>query len=429
MLLCTTFVMSSPRGEILTASLDYSVQYPGTQRTICVYVPKEYQGDQPACMLIRLDGLGTAVPEALDSLIQIGQMPVTICVNVLPGRVKDSIGNVLRYNRSNEFDRMNSTFAEFIEYEVLPFVQTLKTSDGRSIRLSTDPNDRAITGLSSSGIAAFTAAWFHPDFYSKVYSIVGTFVPMRGGDTYPGLIRKYEPKNIRIYMQDNDQDTWNPNFGSWYEYNQLVASALRYAQYDVKSVWNEGGHSGTNGEKQMVEALAWLFRDWPQRVVHTTSGNQDVVSVVQVGETWHPVDSICGVPAQEAIYPGGTFVARGKPNSACICTWLLIDGQEQYGQEFYWLDSDGVGWEDLPYLAFDTMGWLYAATPRGIQIGDHNGRVRAILDLPYPNAKVESFTFVKNTLYIRQKGENWARVIQRTAADSSSLLPKSQGEG
>ena len=65
----------------------------------------------------------------------------------------------------------------------------------------TDPNDRAITGLSSSGIAAFTAAWFHPDFYSKVYSIVGTFVPMRGGDTYPGLIRKYEPKNIRIYMQ------------------------------------------------------------------------------------------------------------------------------------------------------------------------------------------------------------------------------------
>ncbi len=429
LLLTTSAVYAIGQGEILTTSLNHSIRYPGTQRTINVYVPQGYHDDQPACMLVRLDGLGTAVPQALDSLIQTGEMPMTICVNILPGQVKDSLGNVLRYNRSNEFDRMSPTFAEFIEYEVLPLVQTLKTSDGRAIRLSSNPNDRAITGLSSSGIAAFTAAWFHPDFYSKVYSIVGTFVPMRGGDTYPGLIRKYEPKPIRIYLQDNDQDTWNLNLGSWFEYNQLMASALEYAQYDLLKVWNPGGHNGKNGENQMVDALRWLFRDWPQPIEHTISGNKQVTSVVQTGEKWQPTEKLQGVSSTQAIYPGGVFIARGKPYSACVCTWIMADGEEQFGEEFYWLHSDGVGWEQLPYLAFDTLGWLYVATPMGIQICDHNGRVRAILDIPYPNTPIEDFTFVENTLYLRQNGLNFARKIQRTASTAATPLPKSQGEG
>ena len=42
-------------------------------------------------------------------------MPVTIGVFLQPGVVHDAMGNVVRYNRSNEFDRTSPLFAEFLE--------------------------------------------------------------------------------------------------------------------------------------------------------------------------------------------------------------------------------------------------------------------------------------------------------------------------
>ena len=108
---------------------------------------------------------------------------------------------MVRYNRSNEFDNTTGTFARFLLEELLPDAEKQRTADGRPVRLSKRGNDRAIAGLSSSGIAAFTAAWSRPDAFSRVFSAIGTFVGMRGGDQYPLLIRKSEPKPIRIFCR------------------------------------------------------------------------------------------------------------------------------------------------------------------------------------------------------------------------------------
>ena len=44
---------------------------------------------------------------------------------------------------------------------------------------------RAIGGASSGAIAAFTAAWERPDAFSRVFSTIGTYVGLRGGNDLP----------------------------------------------------------------------------------------------------------------------------------------------------------------------------------------------------------------------------------------------------
>src|SRR4029453_2087453 len=134
----------------------------------------------------------------LNNLIAKGDMPVTIGVFVMHGRVKalDSEKALDRFNRSYEYDGLGDNYARFILDELLPEVEKKTTSDGRAIKLSKSGNDRAIGGSSSGAVCAFTAAWGRPGGFSAVFSSVGTFVCLRGANVYPTLIRKYEPKPL-----------------------------------------------------------------------------------------------------------------------------------------------------------------------------------------------------------------------------------------
>ena len=135
--------------EILSVRVTDSAIYPGTERTVQVYVPAAYDGTAPACLLVRMDGGAEITGPVLDSLIREGSIPVIIGIFVPAGRIYDPDGNVVRYNRSNEFDRMDGRMAAFLESEVLPKVEELQTSDGRQIRLSDRAADRMIMGGSS----------------------------------------------------------------------------------------------------------------------------------------------------------------------------------------------------------------------------------------------------------------------------------------
>ena len=259
-------VADSLKGLILSGEFNDSKIYPATRREWKVYVPVQYDGTTPACLLVGLDGILFNATTVLDNLIASGEMPVTIGVFVQPGVSYDADGNVLRYNRSNEFDRTDGTFARFLETEILPMVERLVTPDGRPVRLSHNPDDRAITGASSSGICAFTAAWERPDLFHRVYSSVGTYVAMRGGNDYPAWIRKCEPKPLRIFLQDGMKDAWNPLFGEWWEQNLLMESALDFAGYEEIAHWDRGGHSIWHGTRMFPDAMRWLWKGWPTPV-------------------------------------------------------------------------------------------------------------------------------------------------------------------
>ena len=266
-------------GEVIKRSFNESKIYPMTSRDYWIYVPAAYDASKPACLFVCLDGVQYNAPTVFDNLIATGQMPVTIGVFVNPGVVRDAEGGVIRYNRSNEFDRTDGTFARFLIEELLPEVERQTATDGRPIRLSTNPNDCAIAGSSSGGICAFTAAWARPDRFGRVFSAVGTYVSMRGGNEYQAIIRKTEPKPLRIFLQDGLYDVWNGIFGDWYEANILVESALNFSGYEVAHTWGRGGHSNTHANRVFPDVMRWLWKGWP-RAVQTGKSQNDMLSAI-----------------------------------------------------------------------------------------------------------------------------------------------------
>ena len=231
---------SPPKGEVHKYTFEQSKIFPGTVRDYWIYVPKQYDPAKPACLYVNQDGIQYQAPEVFDELIHQKEMPVVIGVFVTPGRVKATSKLALdRFNRSFEYDGLGPDYVRFLLEELLPEVEKKTTSDGRPIKLSRDGNDRAIAGASSGAICAFTAAWERPDAFRRVFSAIGTYVGLRGATSIPTLIRKYEPKPIRIFLQDGSSDL-NIYGGDWWMANQEMERALRFAGYEVNHDWGTG---------------------------------------------------------------------------------------------------------------------------------------------------------------------------------------------
>lgn len=279
-----------PQGETLKFTFENSKIFPGTWREYWVYVPAQYTPDKPACVYVNQDGVQWQAPVVFDNLIHKKEMPVTIGVFVMHGRVKAANADAAldRFNRSYEYDGLGDNYVRFILDELLPEVEKQKTSDGRPIRLSKNGNDRAIGGASSGAICAFTAAWERPDAFSRVFSAIGTYVGLRGGDRYHTLIRKYEPKPIRIFLQDGSNDL-NIYGGDWWMANQTMERALAFAGYEVQHVWGEGAHNGRHGSSIFPDAMRWLWKDWPQPVKAGRSKNATLDALLIPGEGWQLV--------------------------------------------------------------------------------------------------------------------------------------------
>ncbi len=233
----------------------------GTVRDYWIYVPSQYDAKKPACLMVFQDGGGYVntkgqfrVPTVFDNLIHKKEMPVTIGVFINPGKVPATMeGKKDRDNRSFEYDTLSNQYATFLEKELLPEIT-------KNYNIRKDAAGRAICGISSGGICAFTAAWERPDLFSKVLSHVGSFTNIRGGDAYPGLIRKTEKKPIRVFLQDGETDLNNVH-GHWFLSNRQMEESLKFMGYDYKVAWGKGGHNGKHGGAILPESLKWLWRD------------------------------------------------------------------------------------------------------------------------------------------------------------------------
>lgn len=426
-------VLRAAAGHVMMDGLlEQSAIYPGTVHTLQVYVPDQYDGKRPAALYVGLDGVLCNAPQVMDSLIAAGQMPVTIGVFLQPGRVNASDGTMLRYNRSYEFDSTTDDFARFLETEVLPAVELMTSPTGKPIRLSHKPHDRMIFGLSSGGIAAFNAAWHRPDLFGKVFTGVGTFVAMRGGNDLQALVRKTEPLPLRVFIQDGTNDAWNPLFGHWYEGNQLLASALQFAGYDMQCDWSDGGHNVTRSTQIFPQVMQWMWHDWPATPAVGTSRNdflQDIL--VPDDKGWEKMgNGVERQPVKRIIYPDLTNIAiiPDEPGNA-VWQYILQDGQPTWGEPFYWLHNDDNSRPlDIYSITIDGKGNLWAATATGLQVCDQNGRVRAILRLPNGISPVNEITITDGYVWLHTATADWRRRFNVTAATLGSR-PASQGQG
>jgi len=270
-----------PSGKWIRGSFAESQIFPGTEREYSVYIPAQYDSKEPASLMVFMDGAGYSsgegafrVPIVFDNLIHQNAMPVTVAVFVNPGIVKAKRDGAMdRSNRSFEYDSLGDRYAKFLIDEFLPIAL-------KDIRISEDPQQRAVCGISSGGICAFTVAWERPDQFGKVLSHIGSYTNIRGGWAYPGLVRqtKANRKAIKVYLQEGKDDLDNLH-GNWPLGNQDLAAALQFAGYTYKFTMTDGGHSGKWAGENLPEALRWL---WDDKAIST------VMPIVETKPNWEP---------------------------------------------------------------------------------------------------------------------------------------------
>ena len=171
-----------PQGRISEKLVHTSKLYGGMQTNYWIYVPAQYNPAVPAALMVWQDGERYItrnveeqcrlcpslyrLHEVTDNLIHDKKIPVMIHVFVSPGTLD---GKSLR---AVLYDTMSDKYSQFLREELLPEVYA-------KYNIRRDAYSRAIQGQSSGGIAAFTVAWNHPDDFSRVYTVVGSFVAIR----------------------------------------------------------------------------------------------------------------------------------------------------------------------------------------------------------------------------------------------------------
>lgn len=373
---------SVPKGRVKQMrAWEASKVFPGTTRDWWVYVPAQYQADQPAALMVFQDGKNMMgewrwrIPTVFDNLIARGDMPPTIGVFINPGHDQSKPRLKGKHsNRGFEYDSLGDRYASFLIDEIIPQVQ-------KQYNISDDPNMHAIGGSSSGAICAWTAAWERTDYFWKVYSSVGSFTHLRGGNIYPALIRKSEPKPIRIYMADTSGDVDNA-FGSWWWANQRMASALNYMGYDVRFDQAEGfGHNADFGSAHFPDAMKWLWRTEEHSPTIDTSndlgGDLTLLNLLVPGESWQLVADDLGFADGLCADKSGNlyFCDMRKPGV------YRIDATDS--------SKTKIVDESVSGLEFNPEGTLLYACQgrqsRVISINPANGTVKAVAENVKPN--------------------------------------------
>ncbi|KAA5545938.1 gluconolactonase [Roseiconus nitratireducens] len=341
-----------PKGAVHSFRFESSKVFPGTLRDYFVYVPAQYRAENPAALMVFQDGKNYAreqgvwrLPVVFDNLIASGDMPVTIAVCVNPGVVPAGTEGQDRFNRSLEYDTVSDRYATFLVDELLPEVQ-------ERYSITQDPNLRGIGGSSSGAIAAFGVAWHRPDQFRRVFSTVGTFVGLRGGNEYPTLIRKCEPKPLRVFLQDGSGDQ-NIYGGNWWTANQTMLSALQWAGYEVQHEWGTGGHNGKHGGAIFPDAMRWLWKDADQPIKTDISEHPELMDRLLPDQDWQLVSSGHTYTEGPAVSPDGdVFFVDTKQGEI----WQIENPVDDQPKVSRFAELEGVNG-----LMFDAEGNLYCA--------------------------------------------------------------------
>jgi iron(III)-enterobactin esterase len=263
-----TFGTSDPSDP---AKLIVTTSHPAPYtRTVAVYIPKQYVQGSVAPFIVGADGPDRLLFSALDSLIPKHKLPVMIAISIGNGG-----GDAQGSERGLEYDTMSGVYAEFVENEVLPLVESRA-----HVKLTKDPDGRAAMGASSGGSCALIMAWYHPELYHRVLTYSGTFInqqwpynpqtPHGAWEFHEHLIPNSPAKPIRIWMEVGDRDLFNPNvmrdgMHDWVVANENMAKVLAAKGYHYQFIFaRNAGHVDRGVRQQTLpEALEYIWQGYP----------------------------------------------------------------------------------------------------------------------------------------------------------------------
>jgi iron(III)-enterobactin esterase len=238
-------------------------------RKVQVYVPKQYVAGTEAPFIVGADGPDKNLFTALDNLIAQKRVPAMVAISISSGG-----GDAQGSQRGLEYDTMSGLYAEFVETEVLPLVESQC-----NVKLTKDPDGRATMGCSSGGSCAMIMAWYHPDLYHRVLTHSGTYVnqqwpnnpetPHGAWGFHESIIAASPVKPLRIWMEVGDRDLFNPNnmrdnMHDWVVANENMAKVLADKGYHYQFVFarNAGHCDGAMKQQTLPEALEYVWQGY-----------------------------------------------------------------------------------------------------------------------------------------------------------------------
>jgi hypothetical protein len=272
-------------------------------RAVDVYVPAGYAAGTEAPFIVLGDGGSHGFFNEkqfftiLDNLIRDHRVPPIAAISIGAGG-QDAQGS----ERGLEYDAVSGAYAEFVENEVLPLVES-----HANIKLTKNPEGRATMGISSSGAAAFTMAWFHPELYHRVLAYSPTVVNQQwphnpalpGGaweyhspwagpsvanqsvegvkvsktETHFGspLIPNSPTKPIRIWFETGDRDLFYPvtpvadGMHDWVLADERFARVLADKGYHYQFLFARNAQHVDKATvaQTLPAALEWLWQGYP----------------------------------------------------------------------------------------------------------------------------------------------------------------------
>lgn len=266
------FVMKSTDSQLYPGIAKNQPGVVPYQRRVSVYIPSQYVPGKPAPLIVTQDSMGRGeLPTVLDNMIADKRVPAMVAVMIDSGG-----GDAQGSQRGLEYDTLSGKYAEFIETEVLP-----RISKDYNVTFSKDPDSRATMGCSSGAAAAFSMAWYHPEWYHRVISYSGTYVnqqsplnpetPRGAWEYHASILPNAKRKPLRIWMHVSENDLRSRDeeatLHNWVMANDRLAKVLKEKKYPYQFVYsrNTGHCDGRVVRQTLAQALEWTWKGYKNR--------------------------------------------------------------------------------------------------------------------------------------------------------------------
>jgi len=270
-----------------------------------VDIPDFSEGKRDLALFVSHDGYQWADADAMYDLALTGECPPFIGIGISSGELPSALGEAKLGIRQNTYDPPTSDYSDFVVEELIPFLV-----EKYHLSLSPDPDMHVITGGSSGGISAFTAAWYRTDFFRRVYMSSPSFIDLMGGEAFLSKIRKHEPKPIRVYSEYSEYDALC-DYGSDITAGQETENALRYAGYDAAYNYRSGfWHvSHYNNFEAALVRMRFLWKNWQTEKIAPKGHNSHFEKFIDITKPWEKAEIF---PEKVRALSTGKFSAPGE---------------------------------------------------------------------------------------------------------------------
>ena len=258
-----------PKGQIIQFTMATNTTFDDGARKVAVYVPPGYVSGTEIPFMVAQDGVTPQnggsfglddLRPLMDNMIAAKTIPMMAGVFADPGAM-----------RSVEYDTVSDKYYQFVETELLPAAIAQAKTKGIALNLTKNPQGRGAFGGSSGGAAAFTMGWLHPESYTRLLTLSGSFLKLQSSTMYPNgageyamtLIASSPVLPLRIFIEAGSNDLGN---GKWRAANDAMSMALMTkGGYHYRYVTAQGAMHEDDGARRqyLPAAMQWLWRGYP----------------------------------------------------------------------------------------------------------------------------------------------------------------------